>query len=45
MMQTESNGEKQAKMRDAVPKLLPPVSSLSMYLLTTSDILTKQLSL
>lgn len=42
VMQAESNEEKQAEMSDAV---LRPVSSLSVYLLTTSDILTKQLSL
>lgn len=41
MMQAESDGERQAEMRDAVSTLLHPVSSQSAYWLTTSDVLTK----
>lgn len=39
MMRAESDGE--AEMRDAVSSLLHPISSCSVYWLTTSDVLTK----
>lgn len=41
MMQAESDGERQAEMRDAVSTLLHPVGSWSACWLTTSDVLTK----
>lgn len=41
VMQAESDGVRQAEMRDAVSTLLHPVSSRSVYWLTTSGIWTK----